>query len=960
MNDLTRELLDVDPDPTETREWIESIDAVINAEGTDRAHQLLERMVDETRRAGGYLPFEPTTEYVNTIPPHLEAKSPGDAAMEWRIRSLIRWNAMAMVVRANRRPGELGGHIASFASSATLYDVGFNHFWRAPSEEHPGDLIFYQGHSSPGIYARSYLEGRLSEDQLDHFRMEVGGRGLPSYPHPWLMPDYWQTPTVSMGLGPIQAIYQAQFLKYLEARGLMPKTDRKVWCFLGDGETDEPESLGAISLAGREGLDNLVFVINCNLQRLDGPVRGNGKIIQELEGVFRGADWNVIKLIWGSYWDPLLARDTKGVLRKLMMETVDGEYQACKAFGGKYTRDNFFGKYPETAALVASLSDDDVWRLNRGGHDPHKVYAAYHEATRTQGMPTVILAKTVKGYGMGAAGESQNIAHQAKKMHHDAIRVFRDRFNIPIADSQLEGEEIESVPYYHPGKDSPEIEYMHQRRKALGGYLPHRRRKSTATLPAPELKAFEQITKGTGEREISTTMALVRGMNLLLRDKQIGPRVVPIVADEARTFGMEGMFRQIGIYTPEGQKYRPQDADQLLYYREAENGQVLQEGISEAGGMSAWIAASTSYSVSDLPMLPFFIYYSMFGFQRVGDLAWAAGDSRARGFLIGGTSGRTTLNGEGLQHEDGQSHLMAGAIPNCRAYDPTFSYEVAVILQDGVRRMLGEQEDVYYYVTVMNENYAHPDMPPDCEEGIVRGMYLFRDGDKPMPAGSPTTEASPDKQGESRVPETDGPHPRETRVSAKAVVGKASKSADQGPAAGDRKKSKSKAPRVQLLGSGTILRECIAAAELLETEFGVSADVWSCPSFTELRRDGFDCERWNRLHPEGSERRVPYVTQCLAQRDGPAIAATDYVREYADQIRAFIPQGRRYVVLGTDGYGRSDTREHLRNFFEVDRYWIAHAAIAALAAEGAMNPQDVARAIKQWKLDPEKPNPLAV
>ncbi|HWG09975.1 MAG TPA: pyruvate dehydrogenase (acetyl-transferring), homodimeric type [Rhodanobacteraceae bacterium] len=902
MNDLTRVLLDNDPDPSETREWIESIDAVIGAEGPERAHFLLEKLVDETRRAGGHLPFDPTTEYINTIPPHLEAKSPGDAAMEWRIRSLIRWNAMAMVVRANRKPGELGGHIASFASSATLYDVGFNHFWRAPSEDHPGDLIFYQGHSSPGIYARSFLEGRLTEDQLDRFRMEVGGRGLSSYPHPWLMPDYWQTPTVSMGLGPIQAIYQAQFWKYLESRGLIPKTDRKIWCFMGDGETDEPESLGAIALAGREKLDNLVFVINCNLQRLDGPVRGNGKIIQELEGVFRGADWNVVKLIWGSYWDPLLARDNGGALRKLMMETVDGEYQACKAFGGAYTREHFFGKYPETAAMVASLSDDDIWRLNRGGHDPHKVYAAYHAATHTEGMPTVILAKTIKGYGMGTAGESQNTTHQQKKMHEDAIVAFRDRFNIPVSDEKLKGEDLDSVPYFHPGKDSPEVEYMHERRKALGGYLPQRRRKSSSDFAAPELKAFEQITKGTGDREISTTMALVRGMNLLLRDKQIGPRVVPIVADEARTFGMEGMFRQIGIYAPFGQKYKPQDADQLLYYREDTKGQVLQEGISEAGGMSAWIAAATSYSVSDLPMLPFFIYYSMFGFQRVGDLAWAAGDSRARGFLIGGTAGRTTLNGEGLQHEDGSSHLWAGAVPNCRAYDPTFSYEVAVILQDGVRRMLHEQEDVYYYITVMNENYPHPDMPEGCAEGIVKGMYLLRDAGK----------------------------------------------------------SKKGAPRVQLLGAGTILRECIAAAELLGSEFGVAADIWSCPSFVELRRDGFDCERWNRLHPETKQQRTPYVAQCLAGRDGPAVAATDYVREYADQIRAFMPDGKRYVVLGTDGYGRSDTREHLRGFFEVDRHWIAHAAICALAAEGTLKPQDVARAIKLWKLDPDKPNPVTV
>ena len=896
--DQLDDILHQDLDPTETQEWVESLNAVINHDGTERAHYLLERMVDSTRRAGGYLPFAPTTEYVNTIPPHMEARSPGDAAIEWRIRSLIRWNALATVVRANRKPGDLGGHISSFASSATLYDVGFNHFWRAPSAEHPGDLVFHQGHSAPGVYARSFLEGRIGEDQLDLFRMEVEGkgRGLSSYPHPWLMPDYWQVPTVSMGLGPIQAIYQAQFWKYLEHRGLMPKTDRKIWCFMGDGESDEPESLGAISLAGREGLDNLIFVINCNLQRLDGPVRGNGKIIQELEGVFRGAGWNAIKVAWGSYWDPLLARDTTGKLRQLMMETVDGEYQACKAFGGAYTREKFFGKYPETAALVANMSDDDIWRLNRGGHDPHKVYAAYHAAVNTKGMPTVILAKTVKGYGMGAAGESQNPAHNQKKMDTDAIRAFRDRFNIPVPDDKLD-----EVPYYHPGKDSEEVQYMLERRRALGGSLPQRRRKSDTSFQAPSLEAFEQITKGTGDREISTTMALVRGMNLMLRDKELGPRIVPIVADEARTFGMEGMFRQIGIYAPFGQKYRPQDADQLLYYREDQKGQVLQEGISEAGGMSAWLAAATSYSISNTPMLPFFIYYSMFGFQRIGDLCWAAGDMRARGFLIGGTSGRTTLNGEGLQHEDGHSHLLSGAIPNVVSYDPTFSYELAVILQDGTRRMMQEQEDVYYYITVMNENYAHPDLPKGSEEGIVKGMYLFKDAGKP----------------------------------------------------------KKNEPRVQLMGAGTILREVIAAAELLEKDFGVSADIWSVPSFSEVRREGFDAERWNRLHPE-SPQRVPYITGLLADRQGPAIAATDYVRELADQVRAFMPDGMRYTVLGTDGYGRSDTRANLRSHFEVDRYWIAHAALAALAKDGKVNAKDVSRAIKEYKLDMDKPNPMTV
>ena len=894
---MLADILNQDLDPTETQEWIDALNAVIGADGPERAHYLLERMVDATRRAGGHLPFQPTTEYVNTIPAHAEKRNPGDAAMEWRIRSLIRWNALATVVRANRKPGELGGHIASFASSATLYDVGFNHFWRAPSESHPGDLLYIQGHSSPGIYARAFLEGRISEAQLDRYRTEVDGGGLSSYPHPWLMPDFWQTPTVSMGLGPIMAIYQARFWKYLEHRSLMPVTDRKVWCFMGDGETDEPESLGAISLAGRENLDNLIFVINCNLQRLDGPVRGNGKIIQELEGVFRGAGWNVIKVIWGSYWDPLLARDTKGLLRRLMMETVDGEYQACKAFGGAYTREHFFGKYPELREMVANLSDEDIWRLNRGGHDPHKVYAAYAEAmTNANGRPTVILAKTVKGYGMGGAGESMNITHQQKKMDDEAVRAFRDRFNIPVSDADLPG-----VPFYHPGKDSPEVKYMLERRAALGGSLPQRRMKSES-LPVPPLSALEQITKGTGEREISTTMAFVRGLNLLLRDKAIGPRIVPIVADEARTFGMEGMFRQIGIYAPSGQKYRPQDADQLLYYREDTAGQVLQEGITEAGATCSWIAAATSYSSNNLPMLPFFIFYSMFGMQRVGDLCWAAGDMRARGFLVGGTSGRTTLNGEGLQHEDGHSHLLAGAIPNCRAYDPTFSYEVAAILQDGVRRMLTEQEDVYYYLTVMNENYGHPDMPAGCEEGIVRGMYLLRDGGKP----------------------------------------------------------KKNAPHVQLMGSGTILREVIAAAELLEKEFGVSSDIWSCPSFSELRRDGYDAERWNRLHPEAKAPRQAYVTRCLDGRAGPAIAATDYVRQQAEQIRPFLPEGMRYTVLGTDGFGRSDTRANLRRFFEVDRYYIAQAAVAALAREGKMHAKDVARAIKVWKIDADKANPLTV
>jgi pyruvate dehydrogenase E1 component len=854
-------------------------------------------MVDLTRRAGAYLPFSPTTEYINTIPPNMEAKSPGDASIEWSIRSIIRWNAMAMVVRANRKPGELGGHIASFASIATLYDVGFNHFWRAPSDKHPGDLVYFQGHSSPGIYARAFLEGRISETQLDNFRMEVDGKGISSYPHPWLMPDFWQVPTVSMGLGPISAIYQAQFMRYLEHRNLIESSDRKVWCFMGDGESDEPESLGAISLAGREGLDNLIFVVNCNLQRLDGPVRGNGKIIQELEGVFRGAGWNVIKVVWGSYWDPLLARDTDGILRKLMMDTVDGEYQNCKAFGGAYTREHFFGKYPETAAMVTNLSDQDIWRLNRGGHDPHKVYAAYHKAVRMKGRPTVILAKTVKGYGMGSAGESLNPTHQTKKMDNDAIKTFRDRFNIPLSDRQLD--DAEQIPFYRPDEKSPEVQYIKERRLALGGYLPQRRRKSTETPAILPLEKYDRLLQSTDEREISTTMAFVQALNIILRDKEIGPRCVPIVADEARTFGMEGLFRQIGIYAPFGQKYKPVDADQLMYYREDASGQVLQQGISEAGATASWMAAATSYSISDIPMLPFFIYYSMFGFQRIGDIAWQAADMRSRGFLLGGTSGRTTLNGEGLQHEDGQSQLVAGTIPNCRAYDPTFGYEVAVILHYGMQRMLVDQADEYFYMTLLNENYPHPAMPKHAPEGIIKGMYLFKDAGKA-------------KKGELRV---------------------------------------------QLLGSGSILCEAIAAAELLDKDFGVSADVWSCPGFNELRRDGFDAERWNRLHPEAPPRK-PYVTRCLEDRSGPAIAATDYVRGYADQIRGFVPMA--YTVLGTDGFGRSDTRANLRRFFEVDRYYIAHAAIAALAKEGKMTAQDVARAIKQYRIDPEKANPIGV
>jgi pyruvate dehydrogenase E1 component len=887
-----------DVDPVETREWLDALDSVLAFEGTDRARFLLGELAAEGRRRGAPAPYSATTPYLNTIPVDQQPAYPGDLATEWNIRSINRWNALAMVLRANKESSELGGHIASFQSSATLYDTGFNHFWHAPSEGHGGDLIYFQGHISPGIYARSYMEGRFTTEQLDRFRQEVDGGGLSSYPHPWLMPDYWQFPTVSMGLGPIMAIYQARFLKYLDARGLAPTANRKVWAFLGDGETDEPESLGAISLAGRERLDNLIFVINCNLQRLDGPVRGNGKIIQELEGIFRGAGWNVIKVIWGSRWDPLLARDTTGLLVQRMEECVDGQYQDFKSKNGAYVREHFFGAYPELLELVADMSDEEIWNLNRGGHDPVKVYAAYQAAVNHTGQPTVILAKTVKGYGMGEAGEGQNITHQQKKMAENALRVFRDRFGLSIPDDRLL-----DYPYQRPADDSPEARYMRERRQALGGPLPARRGRSES-LPVPELSAFGAQLAGTGDREISTTMAFVRILNTLLRDKQIGKRVVPIVPDESRTFGMEGMFRQFGIWSQLGQLYQPEDANQLMYYKEDRTGQLLQEGITEPGAMASWIAAATSYSNNDCPMIPFYIYYSMFGFQRVGDLAWAAGDSRARGFLVGGTAGRTTLNGEGLQHEDGHSHVLSSVIPNCVSYDPTFAYELAVIIQDGLRRMFAEQEDVFYYLTVMNENYPHPAMPEGdgVAEGILKGMYLFREG-------------PPARKGRGRA------KPR---------------------------------PRVQLLGSGTILREVIAGADLLAEDFGVDADIWSVPSFTELRREGLDVERWNLLHPTEPPRQS-YVAGCLADRQGPVVAATDYLKTFADQIRPFVPG--TYRVLGTDGFGRSDYRRQLRRFFEVDRHFVAVAALQALAQEGTVQAETVAKAIDRYGIDPEKPNP---
>jgi pyruvate dehydrogenase E1 component len=878
----------VDIDPEETREWLDALESSLEQEGAPRAHFLIEALIDTARRKGVHLPHRATTAYVNTIHEVDEEKAPGEPGLEHRIRSIIRWNAMAMVVQANRKNPELGGHIASFASAATLYDVGFNHFFHAPTQDFGGDLVYIQGHSSPGIYARAFLEGRLDEAQLRRFRQEVGGGGLASYPHPWLMPAFWQYPTVSMGLGPILAIYQARFMQYLHNRGLIDATDRHVWAFVGDGEMDEPESLGAIGLAAREKLDNLIFVVNCNLQRLDGPVRGNGKIIQELEGTFRGAGWNVIKVIWGDRWDPLLAKDKKGVLRRRMEEAVDGDYQNYKVRGGAYTREHFFGKYPELREMVANMTDDDIWQLNRGGHDPQKIYAAYAAATRHEGQPTVILAKTVKGYGMGEAGEGQNITHQQKKMGEDALRAFRDRYRIPIPDEQLA-----DAPFYKPPPESAEIRYMHERRQALGGYLPARRGKVTP-LEIPPLDTFKTLLEGSGKRDISTTMAFMRLLAALCRDKQLGPLVVPIVPDEARTFGMEGLFRQLGIYAAEGQLYEPVDHDQVMYYREDRKGQILQEGICEAGGLSSFVAAGTAYSNHGIQTIPFYFFYSMFGFQRVGDLIWAAGDSRCRGFLVGGTSGRTTLSGEGLQHQDGHSQLLAATVPNCIAWDPAFAHELAVIVHDGLRRMGAEQEDVFYYLTVTNENYAHPPLPEGVAPGILRGMYLFAEG------------------------------PREAKQ------------------------------RVQLLGSGAILREVIAAAELLHNDFGVAGDVFSVTSWSELRRDGLDAERWNLLHPEESPRRA-YVTQQLAARRGPVIASSDYMKACADQIRAFVPG--RYVVLGTDGFGRSDRRAALRSHFEVDRHFVALAALKALADDGALPPATVRQAIEKYGIDPERPNP---
>ncbi|WP_320671388.1 pyruvate dehydrogenase (acetyl-transferring), homodimeric type [Patulibacter defluvii] len=881
-----------DPDPTETQEWLEALDAVLDHDGQDRAEELLERLVERARRRGVTASLHGTTPYVNTIPPELQAAPDTDPAVERRVRSLVRWNALATVLQANKESSELGGHIASFQSAATLYEVGFNHFWRAPSEQHGGDLVYIQGHSSPGIYARAFLEGRLDEDQLRNFRQEsgahglgiperVGGQapGLSSYPHPWLMPDFWQFPTVSMGLGPLMAIYQARFMKYLDGRGISDTKQRDVWVFCGDGEMDEPESMGAIGMAGREKLDNLTFVVNCNLQRLDGPVRGNGKVIQELEAEFRGAGWNVIKVVWGSRWDPLLEADDEGHLVRLMEETVDGEYQTLKSRDGAYVREHFFGKHPETAKMVADWPDEEVWALNRGGHDPAKVYAAYAAARAHEGQPTVILAKTIKGYGMGASGEGQNITHQQKKMTENVLRTFRERFGLELTD-----EEVHDVAFKKPPEDSEEMRFLRERREALGGSLPARRPTAEALEVPPLEDVFKSVLEGSADREVSTTMVFVRLLSALLRDRGLKKHIVPIVPDESRTFGMEGMFRQLGIYSQVGQLYQPEDSEQLMFYREDRQGQILQEGINEPGAMSSWIAAATSYSNHGVPMIPFYVYYSMFGFQRVGDLAWAAGDSRARGFLVGGTAGRTTLNGEGLQHEDGHSHLQAALIPNCVAYDPAYGYELAVIVHDGLRRMVAEQEDVFYYLTVMNENYQQPALPEGSVEGILKGIHRIR-------------------------------------------------SADDGPA-------------VRLLGSGTILREVLAGAELLADEWGVPSDVFSVTSFSELARDGQAVERRNRLHPTADPEQA-YVTGALggADDDGaPVVAASDYIRAVAEQIRPWVPG--RYHVLGTDGFGRSDYRRALRRFFEVDRH---HVVVAALHALGRA--EDAQKAIDKYEID---------
>ena len=889
-----------DANPEETKEWLDALKSVIDAEGIERAHYLIGSLQDGAVKQGHYAPTKTVnTPYCNTISPQREERMPGDMFIERQVRGYVRWNALAMVMRANRRNPNLGGHLSTFASSATLYDVGSNYFFRGPDGDHEGDLIYYQGHSAPGIYARSYLEGRLDEAQLDNFRQEVNGNGLSSYPHPWLMPEYWQFPTVSMGLGPIQAIYQAHVMKYLSNRGLIDQADRRIWAFLGDGEMDEPESLGAISKAGREHLDNLIFVINCNLQRLDGPVRGNGKIIQELEGVFRGGGWNVIKVIWGRHWDPLFQADKEGILQARMDEVVDGEFQNYASRGGEYTREHFFGTSPELLKLVEHLSDADIMALNRGGHDPYKVYAAYAQAIKPNGKPTVILAKTIKGYAFGAAAEAQNATHSVKKLDIESLKKFRDRFGIPISDDKLE-----NVPFYRPPEKSLELKYLRKVHESLGGPVPQRR-SQTYSLTIASTDAFESQISGSGDRELSTTMAFVRMLTALCKDEEIGERVVPIVPDEARTFGMEGMFRQLGIYSAVGQLYDPADSHQVMFYREDKKGQMLEEGITEAGAFSTWLAAATSYSVNNYPLIPFYTYYSMFGFQRVGDLCWAAGDSQARGFLIGATAGRTTLNGEGLQHQDGHSHILSSTIPNCVSYDPAYAYELAIIVQDGLKRMYKNMESVFYYITTMNENYQQPAMPAGVEEGIIRGMYLLEDG--------------------------------------AAKEYKVAKSID-------------KKLRLRLLGGGTILREVRRAAQILREEYSVAVDVFSVTSFNELRKEALAVARENMLQPD-RQATVPYVTQQLEKQQGPVIAATDYMKAYSDQIREFVPDS--YRVLGTDGFGRSDSRKQLRHFFEVDSKFIVLAALTELKDRELIGYTVIIDHMKTTGIDRNKVNPLA-
>ncbi len=882
----------LDSDPTETREWIDAFETLVAAAGKDRARYVLQRLSEHAAAQGVSTRTRFNTPYCNTIDPRDQPPFPGDFTIEQRLSSIIRWNALAMVVRANSAHPELGGHIASFASAADLFEVGFNHFFHGHDSPGGADCIYFQPHSAPGVYSRAFLESRLTETQLDNYRRETLGKGLSSYPHPWLMPGFWQFPTGSMGLGPMNAIYQARFMRYLEHRGIQETEGRKVWAFPGDGEMDEPESLAALSLAAREGLDNLIFVVNCNLQRLDGPVRGNGSIVQELEGLFAGAGWNVIKLMWGSDWDPLFARDREGIILRRLHETVDGEFQTYAATDGRFNREHFFSKYPELRALVADITDDDIDRLKRGGHDPIKIYSAYHAAVIHKGQPTVILAQTKKGYGMGLWGQGKMTTHTQKKLDDEALIAFRDRFSLPLTNEQVTG-----LKFYRPADNSPEMRYLHARRAQLGGYMPLRPARP-AKLAVPALASFGRALDGSNGREQSTTMVFVQLLAQLLKDPTLGKRVVPIVADEARTFGMQSLFRQIAIYSPFGQLYDPEDKEELLYYKEAKDGQILEEGITEAGALSSWIAAATSYSAHGMPMLPFYIFYSIFGFQRVGDLIWAAADSRSRGFLLGATAGRTTLSGEGLQHEDGTSHLIAATIPTCRAYDPTFGYELAVIVQDGARRLLEGEEDIFYYVTVMNENYVHPSMPEGVTDGVLRGMYLLRKSALASGTGSKANAT----------------------------------------------------PRVRLFGSGTILRESLAAAEILESEYGVAADVWSVTSYTELRREGMSIERWNRLHPSSEPRRA-HVERSLADDDAPIIAATDYLSALPDLIRPYV--SARFVSLGTDGFGRSDTRANLRRFFEMDRAHIVVAALKSLSDEGKLAAAQVEKAIENFALQPD-------